>query len=182
MTGKPTGIATVLAEMLANPQDSGDGQAELFDPADFGDDLPGPMAPVAKSGPEGGRPKGARNKSTEQIRRYIAQHYKHPLIVLAEMWSKTPKQIAQEMELYELKVVSDGEGAGSSVRKFLATGQAAALQQQAVIAALPYLAQKLPLEITQKITQRGIVLTGDLSDLASIGKMIDQSPLGGDGE
>ena len=196
---KASGVKTALAELLTGEEglpSSGD-QVELFDPADFGDDLPGPVKAVAKSGPQGGRPKGARNKSTEQLREYIARQYKHPLIVLAEMWSRTPKELAEEMGLYELKVVSYGDGGGSHVEKYLATGEAARLQQQAMIAALPYLAQKMPIAIEQKIKQMGVLLLGDFKQRAGLELdglplppedgddvqiKVGRSPLGGDPE
>ena len=161
---KAAGMKTALAELLMGSErlpSSDAAQVDMFAPDDFGDDLPGSIAPIVKSGPQGGRPKGARNKSTEQLREYIARQYKHPLIVLAEMWSRTPKELAEEMGLYELKVVSYGDGGGSHVEKYLATGEAARLQQQAMIAALPYLAQKMPIAIEQKIKQMGVLLLGN---------------------
>lgn len=196
--GGAAGVKTALAELLKGAEGlpvAGGDQVDLFDPADFGDDLPGPTTAVAKSGPQGGRPKGARNKSTEQIREYIARQYKHPLIVLAEMWSRTPRQLAEELELYEYKVLSYGDGGGSYVEKFLATGEAARLQQNALIAALPYLAQKMPIAIEQKIKQMGVLLLGEFKQRAGatieglnlppedgedVQITLDRSPLGGD--
>lgn len=183
MSDKPsgsTGIATVLAEMLAGGGGDlagDDGQVELFDPAEFGDDLPGPVTPVGKSGPQGGRPRGARNKSTEQMRRYILSRYKHPLIVAAEMWSRTPEDLAREMGLYVREYYE-----GVEIAKHLDTKFAAQLIENARISSMPYFSQKLPIEITQKITQRGLVVTGDLRDLADAARQIEHSPLGGDPE
>lgn len=195
MTGKASGVATALAELLGAPAATADDQASLFDPAEYGDELPGPTTAIAKSGPQGGRPKGARNKSTEEIRRYITARYKHPLIALAEMWSRTPTELAQEMDLWEYRSVAVGDGGGSVTEKYLATGEAARLQQQAIIAALPYLAQKMPIEIATKGDKRGVLVLGDfnVTQVAVDGlplpaerngddeRVIDVSPLGGDG-
>ena len=194
--GVGNGFATALQQALAAHEAPADGQSELFDPAEFGDDLPGPTSSVAKSGPQGGRPRGARNKSTEQIRAYIARHFKHPLVVLAEMWSRTPEQLATEMDLWEYRTLTMGDGGGSYIEKHLAVGEAARLQQQAVIAALPYLAQKMPIAIEQKGSKRGVLVLGDFNLTQIVGdglplpadvgddgasRIIDVSPLGGDG-
>jgi hypothetical protein len=154
--------------------------------------MPGLVEPP-KSGPQGGRPKGARNRSTEEIRRYVLATRKHPLIAMADMWSRTPKQLAEEMGLYEEVRVGVGEGATTEQR--LATGEAAKLQLQAMTAALPYLAQKMPIEIATKGDRRGVMVLGDfnVTQVAIDGlplpddrpgdetRVIDVSPLGGDG-
>lgn len=191
MTGRTSGMATALADALAQTATApgADGQVELFDPVDFGDDLPGPTAAVAKSGPKGGRPVGRQNKSTEQLRAYIAAHYKHPLIVMAEMWSRTPRELAEEMGLYDYQYFE-----GVEIARHLAVGEAARLQQAALQAALPYLAQKMPLQIEQKIKQMGVLLLGDFKGRKVAGAdglplpehddVVDvtpeRSPLGGD--
>jgi len=139
------------------------------------DDAPMPM-PEAKgtSGPKGGRPKGARNRSTEEWRSFVLSKYRSPLVFLAEMWSRTPAQLAAELGLYKFhegKLVTapiiDAEGRvmrdeeGHELRQpVLATGEAAAMQQAAAIAALPYLHQKQPLAIETKSETRGLLLLG----------------------
>lgn len=191
---KVSGVAAVLDELIADarsPLDGNEAQDSLFDPADFEPDVPMPMAPVQRSGPQGGRPKGARNKSTEQLREYITSRYKHPLIVLAEMWSRTPAELAKDLELYDRQYFE-----GAEIACHLATGEAAKLQRDALIAALPYLAQKMPIAIEQKIRQMGVLLLGDFNaarkQLADGGLNIPNdddapikltsSPLGGDPE
>jgi hypothetical protein len=143
------------------------GQAELFEEAD----APLPIPPAARSGPKGGRPKGARNKRTEEWVDYLLGRYRSPLVFLLETYSRTPAELAEQMQLYKIhegKVVLDAQG-----RPMLATGEAADIQLKAAIAALPYLHQKLPQAIEVKANTRGLLLIGDLaSDGASDGLAI----------
>jgi hypothetical protein len=164
------GLATAV-ELLGGMGDLGLGgeeQPELF--ADAGDDAPAALAPAARSGPQGGRPKGARNRSTEEWRRYLLSRYQSPLVGLAEIWSRTPAELAKELGLYKFHegklvtmAVKDPETGEERQEAVLATGEAAAMQLQARVAALPYLHQKLPqaVEISAP-PQRGVFLFGEL--------------------
>ncbi|CAN1721982.1 conserved protein of unknown function [Hyphomicrobium sp. 1Nfss2.1] len=174
--GTGNGLGTAV-ELLGGFGDLGlgnEGEQTSFLDAD---DAPMPM-PEAKgtSGPKGGRPKGARNRSTEEWRSFILSKYRSPLVFLAEMWSRTPAQLAAELGLYKFhegKLVTapiiDAEGRvmrdeeGHELRQpVLATGDAAAMQQAAAIAALPYLHQKQPMALEVKQTTRGVVILGSL--------------------
>jgi hypothetical protein len=175
--GTGNGLGTAV-EMLGGFGDLGLGgegeQPELFADAD---DAPMPM-PAAKgiSGPKGGRPKGARNRSTEEWRQFILSKYRSPLVFLAEMWSRTPAELAEQLQLYKfhegrmvMAPVLDENGAhlrdGNGELRWqpvLATGDAASMQQAAAIAALPYLHQKQPLALEVKETTRGVVILGSL--------------------
>lgn len=151
-------------------------QAEMF-AADAA--LPSmlPPAPPAKSGPNGGRPKGARNRSTEAWRELFLSKFRHPLMGLGELAARTPRQLAEEMQLYKfhegklvLAPVLDKNGvhlkdeAGEPRwQPVLATGEAFDQQVKAMIALLPYMAQKLPLAIEQKGDEGGLLVIGDLT-------------------
>jgi hypothetical protein len=133
-------------------------QPELFDDAVADQSMP----TRARSGPQGGRPKGARNRSTEQWRQYLASRYTSPLVGLAEMWSRTPAELAKDLGLYKFhdgKLVCDAEG-----RPYLDTGAAAAMQLKAREAALPYWHQRQPqaLEVKGDGLQMGVLVMGDL--------------------
>lgn len=169
------GLATAV-EMLGGFAGLGlDGgeQPELFADAD---DAPMPMPEAPRTG-RAGRPKGAKNRSTEQWRDYILARYRSPLVALAEMWSRTPAQLAADLGLYKFhegKMVvapvldangvwlEDGDGK-PRWQPVLATGDAAAMQQAAMIAALPYLHQKQPLAIQGLGGERGLLVLGDLN-------------------
>lgn len=97
------GLATAV-ELLggfgaASPGADGDLQPELFADAD---DAPLPM-PAAKgvSGPKGGRPKGARNRTTEEWRAFILSRYRSPAVFLAELYSRTPAELSAELGLFK---------------------------------------------------------------------------------
>lgn len=170
MSGKTEGLATAVA-LAGGMGDLGLGEPEqpgLFADAD---DAPSSLAP-AKSGPQGGRPKGARNRSTEEWRRHLLSRYQSPLIGLAETWSRTADDLARELYLTRivrrlapgeepLEVLYDGEG---RVSGYVTWDRLAAfnVQQSARIAALPYLHQKQPLAIESKgAAKLGVLVLGE---------------------
>lgn len=74
-----------------------------------------------------GRPKGARNRSTEEWRKYILSKHKSPLAFLAGVYSQDIKELRREIDCDLLEAFK--------------------LQLSAAQAALPYLHQKQPLAI-----------------------------------
>jgi hypothetical protein len=172
------GIATALDLVGAEGRVADDAdQSDMFD-ADAA--MPSMMspAPVPKSGPNGGRPAGSRNKSTEQWRELFLSRFRHPLMALGELATRSPEQLARELGLYVWnegkqvvgpkldahgRQVYDEDGKPMWV-PVLATGDALKIQVDALKALLPYLAQKQPLEIkTPDGDQRGLFLVGDLN-------------------
>jgi hypothetical protein len=138
--------------------------------------LPEPAGSATRSGPRGGRPAGARNKSTEAWRELFLSKFRHPMMVLGELTARTPEQLARDLKLYKFhegRLVlapildengvhardADGEKRWQPV---LATGEAAKMQQDAATALLPYLGQKLPMAIEVTAPQRGVVVIGSL--------------------
>jgi hypothetical protein len=171
----PNGMATAVA-MLGGYGDlslDADQQPELFADAD---DAPLPMPDAPERTGRAGRPKGAKNRSTEQWRTFILSKYRSPAIFLAEMYSRTPAQLAAELGLYKFhegKLVTapvlDAQGRvalderGFELRQpVLATGDAAAMQLAAAQALLPYVHQKLPQAIELTPPTRGLVVLGEL--------------------
>jgi len=177
--GGTNGLATALALIGAagRVEASEDEQAEMFAAdAAMPSMLPAQAESATRSGPRGGRPAGARNKSTEAWRELFLSKFRHPMMVLGEMTARTPEQLARDLKLYkyhEGKLVlapildengvhardADGEKRWKPV---LATGEAAQMQQQAAISLLPYLGQKLPMAIEVSAPQRGVVVIGEL--------------------
>lgn len=164
MTG--TGGAGAALEMLGGPGSLGlDGADELtpdlFEAPDAPLGLPPAPRPEpqgpAKSGPQGGRPRGSRNRSTQEWVRYLSSRYQSPLVGLAETWSRSPRQLAEDLDLKKIVVIRDADG-NESVKEILDVATAVAMQQQARIAALPYWHQRLPLAIEAKSEQLGIML------------------------
>ena len=174
MAGGNSGMATAVA-LLGGAGDLGLGgeeQPELFADAD---DAPAPFTP-SRSGPRGGRPKGARNRSTEEMRRYLASRYQSPLIGCAETWSRSPEDLARELfPTREVNVLAPGQQAISETPIYNAEGalrgtrylvwdldRANAIQREAQAAALPYWHQKLPMAVEVSAPTRGLVILGDL--------------------
>jgi hypothetical protein len=132
-------------------------------------DAPSSLTPAkGKSGPQGGRPANARNRSTEDWRRYLASKYQSPLIGLAETWSRALDELAAELFLVctvthlapgqqALATNTDKEG---RVVSYLVWDrrEAYAIQQAARVASLPYWHQKQPLAIAVKGNNRGLLV------------------------
>lgn len=147
-------MATAVAELMREAAPGADGgQDELFEP-----DVPMAVQPIARSGPKGGRPAGARNKSTEEWRAYLLARYRSPLVGLLEIASRSPRELAQQIGLYEYFQDVDGD-----VRQRLAVVDAFKIQVDALKAALPYLHQRQPLAIEGKGNTRGLLVIGDMT-------------------
>jgi hypothetical protein len=161
MAGRAEGLITAV-QLAGGMGDLGleaDDQADMFEA-----DAPLPIPAVGRSGPKGGRPKGARNASTEEWRAYLLGRYRSPLVFLLETFARTPEDLARQMKLYKFhegKLVTDDAG-----RPVLATGDASSLQVQAAIAALPYLHQKQPIAVETTGVSAGMIVIGDIQGLA----------------
>lgn len=144
------GLTTALAMVgaMSEQADAAASQDELFE---FEGPMTLPPIPRAPVGARGGRPAGARNKSTEQWRQYLLSRYRSPLVECLEILTRSPVELAKTWELYKWEIV-DGAGETTVRERVLDTGAAASLQMQARLAALPYLHQRLPqaIEVTQK--------------------------------
>ena len=163
--GITTALALLGAGGAAVPGDEPE-QADMFEAEAA---LPLPEAPKPATG-KAGRPAGARNRSTDEWLRYLSGRYRSPLVGLAEMWSRTPRQLAEALELYkwhEGKPVLDVLG-----QHVLDTGAAAEMQQRAMMAALPYWHKKQPMAIEVDQRQPNLVVIGSL-EVADIGPSDD---------
>lgn len=162
--GSGLATAVMLAGGVGEMPGAGAEQPELFE-ADA--PLPMPAAQRGVSGPKGGRPAGARNKSTEEWREYILSRYRSPLVALCEIYSRTPQELAEQLGLYEYAYVGSGDGA--HVEKRLATGEAFKRQVEAMVAALPYLHQKQPIAIEATGKSAGMIVIGELQGVVDKG-------------
>jgi hypothetical protein len=140
---------------------------DMFEAPDAPLGLPPAPRPEPKSGPQGGRPRGSRNKSTQEWVRYLGSRYQSPLVGLAETWSRPPRQLAEELGLVKTVVTRDAEG-NESVREVVDVAAAVAMQQQARIAALPYWHQKLPMAIEIKEERLGMMVIQGFSGPDSV--------------
>ncbi len=171
MADEKQGLTAALAQLgLVDPRPDQAEQVELFDePAA---DAPLPMPPAALPSAKGGRPKGSRNKRTDEWVAFLQGRYRSPLVFLLESYSRTPAELARQLGLYkyhEGKLVIDPV-TGEPV---LATGEAFKVQVDAAIAALPYLHQKLPMAITVEEKARGLLLLNLVAEGAENATVID---------
>lgn len=129
-------------------------------------DAPLPLAPAAplpakgKSGPKGGRPAGAMNKSTKVWLDYLSTRYRSPLVALCETYSRDVGELAAELGLFLLddagqpKRDADGQpvlAPGAKLDAFKA-------QVAAMIAALPYWHSKMPIALQVEAKTAGVVV------------------------
>lgn len=159
MSGRP-GIATAVA--LAGGVGDREGASQqdtLF--ADLEDDvsvpaLPLPNPPVQRAR-KGGRPPGARNRSTEEWRQLFLSRFRSPLMGLGEIYSMPLEDLARQLMLYKsVDVITIDPDTGRATRTrcedrtLLDLERAFEIQNQARIAALPYLHQKQPQAVEVK--------------------------------
>lgn len=83
------------ASFGAPSSDAAETQEQLFD-LDGPEGALGPVSAVLeRRGP--GRPKGAINKRTEDLRRFLLARFKHPIVALAEVYSIPVDELAREL-------------------------------------------------------------------------------------
>ena len=132
--GEKDGLATAVAEAMAQAEPlapEGEQLALLPAVAEASEAGAGDQAPAdGKRGP--GRPPGSRNKRTDELLDVILASNTHPLLWLAQRWSKTPAQLAADL------------GVKPTAKALL---ELDGRQQAAAIAALPYMAQKQPVAV-----------------------------------
>ena len=139
--GEKQGVtAAIEAIGPGEPPAAAGQQAELFDNAA----APVPLAPSAgRSGPQGGRPAGSRNRRTQEWVDFILAQYRSPLIVLAETYSRPVEDLARELGCNKLEAFER--------------------QQAAAVALAPYLHQRQPQAIEVASQSRGLLLIGELA-------------------
>lgn len=116
---------------------------------------------VHRGGGKGGRPKGAANRSTQEWTRYLAGKYGSPLEGLCDLYGRDIRELAQELELYRRDHLGnpmlDREG-----NPQLNLVEAFKLQQNAMMAALPFMHSKMPQAIQVQNKERGLLIVGEL--------------------
>lgn len=156
------GLATVLQLLGARGEVSGDGaaQGEMFDAAD----APMPLEPKGQSGPKGGRPAGARNRSTEEWARFMLAQYRSPLVVLAELYSRPTAELVDQLQAMADKHKSwrETKDGGYFERVAVSPVDVLRMQRDAAVALAPYLHQQQPKAITVESRQPGIIVLGEL--------------------
>lgn len=181
--GSGNGLATAveLAGGFGALGLDGASQDDMFADAD---DAPGSLSPAHLPARRGaGRPSGARNRSTEEHRQFFLRRYQSPVIGLGETYSRSAEALARELFLTrEVAHLAPGQQAIERIERRNAEGvftgmvylvwdleKAFRLQQDARIAAAPYVVQKQPMALTVQGTERGLLVMGDLNVTAGNG-------------
>ncbi len=155
------GLPTALQGVIADRPDDGAGQDDLFGELPGRPAVAGVPAIVASEGKRGpGRPKGSRNRSTEEWRQFVLSRHRSPLVQLAEIAEATPEELARAWGLYRYEYYQ-----GERVAEHLDTGAAAARKVEAMRALLPYLHQAQPQAVEMRGEQRAIIVIGDAVSL-----------------
>jgi hypothetical protein len=110
-------------------------QAGLFEelePCETGAlDAPSPLsAALPSAGRRPGRPKGSKNRRTEAVTAWLLQQHRHPLAVMMEAYSMTPRELAAR-----IGIASPDADQLMDLLK---------LQLRMAEAVAPYVAQRLP--------------------------------------
>jgi len=148
MADEKQGFAAALANMdVGAPPGSEADQPALLDGFENGA-ASSPLATAnARRGRGPGRPKGAKNRRTEEWAAYILSQYRSPLIVLAELYSMPVDELAAELQCEKLDAVK--------------------IQKDAAAALAPYVHQRQPQAIEVSEKSVGVLVIGELSGDAS---------------
>lgn len=149
-------VAHTRAEISA-PEPAGDLFADLDAVADG---YAGGSIPAPRRGR--GRPPGSPNRSTQDLRRYLAERgYRDPLEMLAAVFSADPRELAAGLAGHRdaSRVTADD------------AGRALEYQIGAAKAALPYLHQQQPKAVTvqHELPRAMMIFAGELAAPAAAG-------------
>ena len=150
--------------------DDAGAQVDLFEGFEADDGvLPLPLPAKGASGPKGGRPRGARNRSTEEWVRFFLSQHKAPLTVAANVYGQRTDELhaaLQAMADKHTRTKTHQDGTVEEVRVLVDPLAVLKLQLQAAQGVAPYIHKQQPKAIEIEARQRGIVLLGDLADTA----------------
>lgn len=170
-----SGLGAVLQLLGAAGRlgDGGDDAADLFEaPAP----LPLPLARPA-SGGKGGRPKGARNKSTEEWARFLLSQYRSPLTVLADLYSRPTSELVDQLQemAKRHRTWRETKDGGYWEQVAISPLDVLKVQRDAAVALAPYVHKRQPMAIEVDERPPGIVILGELS--AAGGEPVDDLAL-----
>lgn len=162
------GLLTLLREAgIGDVPGAGAGeQGALFDNAEAATPL---GRVVGKSGPKGGRPKGARNKSTVEWAEFLLSQYRSPLVALAEIYSMPTDQLTDLLQKSADKHsrYRTTQHGGEEIKVAVDPTKVLAIQKSAAEAVAQYVHQKAPTAIqAEGLDGQAFVVFGDLSQQA----------------
>jgi hypothetical protein len=171
--GDTGGLKTALTLLGAAGRLDDDGEGETADLFEAAAPLSLPLARVEPAS-GAGRPKGARNKSTDAWVRYYLSRYRSPLTALGELYSRPLEDLVDELQRMADKHKSwiETKDGGRWERVAISPLEVLKMQRDAAVAILPYIHKRQPMALEIDQRQAGIVVLGHL----------DVSGMGGDDE
>ena len=168
MADGANGVLTALRLLgAAGRADDVSAQNDLFEA-----DAPMPVAePKGKSGPQGGRPKGAINRSTQEwISLFLAKH-RAPLDVLGAIYSRPWQDLYAELqaEADKHKTWRETKDGGYWERVAISPLDVLKFQTAGATALLPYVHKQQPKALEIETNRRGVVLLGDIAEATDAG-------------
>jgi hypothetical protein len=124
-------------------------------------------AEVGKGNSTGGRPRGARNRRTQETVAWLLQRFENPLEGLMREATRSPREIAVELELWERNadgLLMVGSLRGGALLEVWKT------QQAMRTACLPFINSKQPIAIDTGGKVAGVIVLGDLAGLTDDGE------------
>ena len=159
------GLAAELASVGASGGvvDGNGLQVDLFE----NDEAPLPLPSKGKSGPQGGRPRGATNKSTDAWVSWFLGQHRSPLSVLGNIAGQDLGELhALLQDLADARTRRRDTANGvEEVRVLVDPLAVLKLQRDAAAALLPYIHKQQPKALEISESRRGMILLGDLNDV-----------------
>lgn len=122
-----------------------------------------------------GRPRGSKNKRTEDFARYLLQFGQDPAITMMQIQSTPPEVLIQASE--QPKVHSfQKDGTPNVVTERMTYAEAQALRVRCAEGIMPFIHSKKPIAVDQTI--RGIVVHEEIGEVRRRGEAIDGEILG----
>lgn len=189
MTAPKPGTGVAVDEVLADAKAQFDAaareeaQAGLFDPVtseemvEAREEL-GPEAgrlSVLRHAREKrrGRPKGARNKRTDDFAKYLLQFGRHPAITMMEIHSTQPEVLIEASQQEKVHSFSK-EGVARVVIERLSFDQAQSLRLRAAEGLMPYFESKMPVKVHVGFDGVGdLVIEGVTHDRQEVQDIVD---------
>ncbi|MCB0256906.1 MAG: hypothetical protein KDI55_24575 [Anaerolineae bacterium] len=161
------GITTAL-ELLGAA--GGAGADDLDQPELFEAQTPMPLPLAEPQQPTGGRPKGARNKSTEAWVRYFLSQRRSPLTVLGDLSSRPLPELVDQLQEMANKhrTWRDTKDGGYWERVAISPLDVLKLQRDAAIALLPYIHKRQPIALEVDEKPRGRFTVLDMSGFSDV--------------
>lgn len=125
-----------------------------------------------------GRPKGVRNKRTEDFRRYLMQFGQHPAITMMQLQATPEEVLMARSRRARTKIIGKGDNARLvTIEEEMTFEAAAGLRVRCAEGVLPYLESKMPIAVDTTI--RGVMIVEEVGGAsAAHGVTIDVDPLG----